>query len=101
MSRFLVEAMIQVSAGVPYTKIAFISGNNAVEYHRAGLQEVYHKVLSVKCVPADEALLLEYGDTQGNTNSSDGVPVDPILESEDESSKSTGEDRDTPTDGDS
>ena len=67
MSRFLIEAMIQVTAGVPYTKISFISNNEALEYHRRGLQAVYHEVLSIKAIPADDALLLEYGDTQGNT----------------------------------
>lgn len=73
MSRFLIEAMIQVSKGVPYTKICFISNNDDIEYHKQGLQHVYYKVLSVKSVPADDELLLEYGDTQGNTDNPDAV----------------------------
>lgn len=73
MSRFLIEAMIQVSKGQPYTKIAFISGNEAIDYHRQGLAHVYYKVLSVKSCPADQQLLLEYGDTQGNTDNPDNV----------------------------
>jgi hypothetical protein len=73
MSRFLIEAMIQVTKGVPYTKIAFISGNDSIDYHKQGLQHVYYKVLSVKSIPADQELLLEYGDTQGNTANPDNV----------------------------
>jgi len=73
MARFLIEAMIQVAKGQPYTKIAFISGNQAIDYHKQGLQHVYYKVLSVKAVPADQELLLEYNDTQGNTSNPDRV----------------------------
>jgi len=73
MTRFLIEAMIQVQRGVPYTKICFISGNGDIDYHKQGLQHVYQKVLSVKAVPADDQLLLEYGDTQGNTANPDNV----------------------------
>jgi len=76
MARFLIEAMIQVSKGVPYTKIAFISGNDSIDYHKQGLQHVYYKVLSVKAVPADDALLLEYGDTQGNMDVVDDVTTE-------------------------
>jgi len=73
MARFLIEAMVQVTRGVPYTKISFISNNEDIDYHKQGLQHVYHKVLSVKSIPADDALLLEYGDTQGNTSNPDAV----------------------------
>ena len=73
MSRFLIEAMIQVQRAQPYTKIAFISGNDDIDYHKQGLQHVYYKVLSVKSIPADDELLLEYGDTQGNTDNPDAV----------------------------
>ena len=76
MSRFLVEAMVQVLPHAAYTKISFISSNGDIAYHQKGLQPVYHQILSVKCVPADDALLLEYGDTQGNMLTADGVNVE-------------------------
>ena len=77
MSRFLIEAMVQVTKGFPYTKVAFISGNGDINYHKKTMQQVYHEILSVKSVPADDELLLEYGDTQGNmpvVNTSDVIP---------------------------
>ena len=93
-SRWLIEAMIQVTPGVPYTKVSFISNNGDIEYHRRGLQPVYHEILSVKAVPADDALLLEYGDTQGNTahvNEADVLfePTEDISDTHSESGPTT------------